>query len=100
MLTGSLLSTSRPRWACELDGPHALARRPQFDFRCTVLPRFFLAFRPPPPPFLPAGVGKGRQIAAMIAEYMAQGGRRVLWVSVSTNLKFDAERDLKVSPLC
>ncbi|GFR48197.1 hypothetical protein Agub_g10014, partial [Astrephomene gubernaculifera] len=41
-----------------------------------------------------AGVGKGRQIAAVIKEFWATGGRRVLWVSTSTDLRFDARRDL------
>lgn len=41
-----------------------------------------------------AGVGKGRQIAAMIKEHHAQGGKRTLWLSVSNDLRFDAERDL------
>jgi len=39
-------------------------------------------------------VGKGRQIAAMIKEEHARGGTRVLWLSVSNDLRFDAERDL------
>ena len=41
-----------------------------------------------------AGVGKGRQIAAMIKEHHAQGRKRTLWLSVSNDLRFDAERDL------
>ncbi|KAF5829652.1 hypothetical protein DUNSADRAFT_15693 [Dunaliella salina] len=41
-----------------------------------------------------AGVGKGRQIAAIIKEYWATGGRRVLWVSTSRDLAYDARRDL------
>ena len=41
-----------------------------------------------------AGVGKGRQIAAMIKEEHRRGGTRVLWLSVSNDLRFDAERDL------
>ena len=39
-------------------------------------------------------MGKGRQIAAMIKEDHARGGTRVLWISVSNDLRFDAERDL------
>ncbi len=39
-------------------------------------------------------MGKGRQIAAMIKEEHARGGTRVLWLSVSNDLRFDAERDL------
>ena len=42
-----------------------------------------------------AGVGKGRQIAGLVYEHLRSSGRRALWVSVSTDLKFDAERDLK-----
>jgi len=41
-----------------------------------------------------AGVGKGRQIAGLVYEHRRKGGRRVLWVSTSADLKFDAERDL------
>ena len=41
-----------------------------------------------------AGVGKGRQIAGMIKEEHARGGTRTLWMSVSNDLRFDAERDL------
>lgn len=41
-----------------------------------------------------AGVGKGRQIAATAIERWRTGGRRILWVSVSTDLKWDARRDL------
>ncbi|GIL64960.1 hypothetical protein Vafri_18816 [Volvox africanus] len=41
-----------------------------------------------------AGVGKGRQIAAVIKEFWTTGGRRVLWVSTSNDLRYDARRDL------
>ena len=42
-----------------------------------------------------AGVGKGRTIAACIKEHFAAGhGTRALWVSVSKDLNFDAQRDL------
>jgi hypothetical protein len=42
-----------------------------------------------------AGVGKGRTIAATIKEHFAAGhGNRALWVSVSRDLCFDAQRDL------
>lgn len=41
-----------------------------------------------------AGVGKGRQIAALIKQHFAEGGTRALWVSVSQDLRLDAERDL------
>lgn len=42
-----------------------------------------------------AGVGKGRQIAALILEQQRTGGKRALWVSVSNDLRYDAARDLK-----
>ena len=42
-----------------------------------------------------AGVGKGRTIAACIKEHFAAGhGTRAVWVSVSKDLNFDAQRDL------
>ncbi|EDV95999.1 GH16004 [Drosophila grimshawi] len=41
-----------------------------------------------------AGVGKGRTIAAIIYENYLRGRKRALWISVSNDLKFDAERDL------
>lgn len=40
-------------------------------------------------------MGKGRQIAGLVREYMAAGGRRVLWVSTSSDLRYDARRDLQ-----
>ena len=40
-------------------------------------------------------MGKGRQIAAVIKEFWATGGRRVLWVSTSNDLRYDARRDLE-----
>ncbi|GLC46848.1 hypothetical protein PLESTB_001541000 [Pleodorina starrii] len=42
-----------------------------------------------------AGVGKGRQIGAIIRECWSRGVRRVLWVSVSTDLRVDAGRDME-----
>jgi hypothetical protein len=39
-------------------------------------------------------VGKGRQIAALCKEFFETGGTRVLWVSTSNDLRFDARRDL------
>ncbi len=39
-------------------------------------------------------MGKGRQIAAVIKEFWASGGRRMLWVSTSNDLRYDARRDL------
>jgi len=41
-----------------------------------------------------AGVGKGRQMAGIIAENYARGRTRHLWFSVSTDLAKDAKRDL------
>ncbi|KAH8266648.1 hypothetical protein KR018_005640 [Drosophila ironensis] len=41
-----------------------------------------------------AGVGKGRTIAGIIYDNYLKGRRRSLWISVSNDLKFDAERDL------
>ncbi|ALC44054.1 sno [Drosophila busckii] len=42
-----------------------------------------------------AGVGKGRTIAAIIYENYLRGRKRAVWISVSNDLKFDAERDLQ-----
>merc|ERR1719347_2457943 len=42
-----------------------------------------------------AGVGKGRTIAGVIYENYLKGRKRAIWVSVSNDLKYDAERDLK-----
>lgn len=39
-------------------------------------------------------MGKGRQIAALTKEFMATGGKRVLWISTSSDLRYDARRDL------
>lgn len=44
-----------------------------------------------------AGVGKGRTIAGIIFENFLKGRKKAIWVSVSNDLKYDAERDLKVS---
>lgn len=41
-----------------------------------------------------AGVGKGRQLAAVALEHWRRGGRRILWISVSNDLRYDAARDL------
>ncbi|CAK9179676.1 unnamed protein product [Ilex paraguariensis] len=41
-----------------------------------------------------AGVGKGRTIAGLIWENWHQGRRKALWISVGSDLKFDARRDL------
>lgn len=42
-----------------------------------------------------AGVGKGRTIAGIIYENYLCGRKKSIWFSVSTDLKLDAERDLK-----
>lgn len=41
-----------------------------------------------------AGVGKGRTIAGLIWENWHHGKRKALWISVGSDLKFDARRDL------
>lgn len=45
-----------------------------------------------------AGVGKGRQIAALVRQHSQEGGRRALWLSVSTDLRKDAERGAGAPP--
>uniref|UniRef100_A0A8C5UF42 Protein strawberry notch homolog 2 n=1 Tax=Malurus cyaneus samueli TaxID=2593467 RepID=A0A8C5UF42_9PASS len=42
-----------------------------------------------------AGVGKGRTVAGIIFENFLKGRKKALWFSVSNDLKYDAERDLK-----
>ncbi|CAG04856.1 unnamed protein product [Tetraodon nigroviridis] len=42
-----------------------------------------------------AGVGKGRTVAGIILENYLRGRKKALWFSISNDLKFDAERDLK-----
>ncbi|XP_062844128.1 protein strawberry notch homolog 2a [Trichomycterus rosablanca] len=42
-----------------------------------------------------AGVGKGRTVAGIILENHLKGRKKALWFSVSNDLKYDAERDLK-----
>lgn len=41
-----------------------------------------------------AGVGKGRTVAGLVAENWARGRRRHLWVSIASDLRLDARRDL------
>ncbi|KAL1815046.1 hypothetical protein DCAR_0519278 [Daucus carota subsp. sativus] len=41
-----------------------------------------------------AGVGKGRTIAGLILENWQHERRKTLWISVGSDLKFDARRDL------
>ncbi|KAL2475855.1 RING/FYVE/PHD zinc finger superfamily protein [Abeliophyllum distichum] len=48
-----------------------------------------------------AGVGKGRTIAGLIWENWHHGKRKALWISVGSDLKFDARRDLDdVGAMC
>ena len=58
--------------------------------------RFNSTVRPRPGFFLGdgAGVGKGRQIGALVKQHWHDGGRRILWVSVSSDLRIDSRRDL------
>ncbi|KAH7729381.1 protein F20H11.2 [Aphelenchoides avenae] len=42
-----------------------------------------------------AGVGKGRTISTIIYENYVLGRTRAIWLSVSSDLKYDAERDLR-----
>ncbi|KAK4029142.1 protein strawberry notch [Daphnia magna] len=42
-----------------------------------------------------AGVGKGRTVSGIIYENYLRGRKRAIWVSVSSDLKYDAERDLR-----
>ncbi|VDK20829.1 unnamed protein product [Taenia asiatica] len=42
-----------------------------------------------------AGVGKGRTIAAIIYENYMQHRKKAIWLSVSNDLRVDAERDLR-----
>lgn len=41
-----------------------------------------------------AGVGKGRTIAGIIFENYLKGRKKSIWISVSNDLRYDAERDL------
>ena len=42
-----------------------------------------------------AGVGKGRQISGIIIDNFCRGRRKHVWVSISSDLHIDANRDLK-----
>ncbi|GBG72349.1 hypothetical protein CBR_g11926 [Chara braunii] len=42
-----------------------------------------------------AGVGKGRTVAGVIKENWKHGRRKALWLSVASDLKYDAIRDLE-----
>lgn len=41
------------------------------------------------------GIGKGREIGAIIEDYWNRGGRKILWASAGPRLIADAQRDLK-----
>ncbi|CAN0901876.1 Protein FORGETTER 1 [Linum grandiflorum] len=41
-----------------------------------------------------AGVGKGRTIAGLILENWHHGRKKAIWISIGSDLKFDARRDL------
>ena len=41
-----------------------------------------------------AGVGKGRQLSAIILENFIQGRKKHIWLSALADLQFDARRDL------
>ena len=42
-----------------------------------------------------AGVGQGRQVAALILENFLRGRTRALWISATSDLAIDAKRDLR-----
>lgn len=42
-----------------------------------------------------AGLGKGRQISALLYEHFRGHGKRAVWLSVSPDLKLDAMRDVQ-----
>jgi hypothetical protein len=42
-----------------------------------------------------AGIGKGRIVAGIIFENFIRGRKKSIWFSISTDLKYDAERDLR-----
>lgn len=42
-----------------------------------------------------AGIGKGRQLAAIIFDNYCRGRRRAVWLSTSADLSYAAERDLR-----
>ena len=41
-----------------------------------------------------AGVGKGRQLAGIVFENYQRGRKKHLWLSASSDLQYDAQRDL------
>jgi P-loop containing NTP hydrolase pore-1 len=42
-----------------------------------------------------AGVGKGRQLSGIVLDNFSRGRTKHVWISISGDLRFDAERDLK-----
>lgn len=40
-------------------------------------------------------MGKGRTIGGIIFENYLRGRKKAIWISVSNDLKYDAERDLR-----
>ena len=57
---------------------------------------FFIILIDPPVAFIGdgAGVGKGRTIAGLIYENFLQRRKKAIWISISSDLKVDAVRDL------
>ncbi len=41
-----------------------------------------------------AGVGKGRTLSGIISENFLKGRKKHIWLSVSADLRLDADRDL------
>jgi P-loop containing NTP hydrolase pore-1 len=41
-----------------------------------------------------AGVGKGRQLAGLVLENTLKGRSKHVWISIGTDLAYDARRDL------
>jgi predicted RNA methylase len=74
------------RWLVDGDNPYQVSLVPD-DVEGSVQFRrgFFLGDG--------TGCGKGRQVAAVIADNMAQGRTKALWVSVNETLLDDARRD-------
>ncbi|MFC5342925.1 strawberry notch-like NTP hydrolase domain-containing protein (plasmid) [Brevundimonas staleyi] len=75
-----------PGWWTRGDQPHQLVLVPEGTEGAFQVRRgFFLGDA--------TGVGKGRQIAAVIADNMAQGRVRAVWISKNEDLLEDARRD-------
>ena len=52
-------------------------------------------FPPPASASRTQGVGKGRELAAIIWENWIRGRKRAVWCTCNTDLLVDAQRDLK-----